>query len=156
MNPVGALTFSILKIHFKIIPPYVPRSLRRSLPVRCTKKSQYKFDLPYACHMPCPYRPWFCHLSNIWRGSQFIAIIFLHLLGLCKVSLLRFPPHKSARSLSSWYCLQERKNGEFSGRGRREFVVGPTWQGEHPTVLMDLWVNDQLDAQLRYIISLLL
>ena len=77
----------------------------------------------------------------LFDEDQFVAVIFLHLLGLYKVSLLLFPPHKSVRSPSSCYWLQELKYGEFSGRRRREFVVGPTWQGEHPTLLMELLVE---------------
>ena len=136
MNPVGALTFSITKIHFTIILPYMRRSSRRSLPVRCTNKSHYiNFTSPMRATCPAHTVLDFVTLiifeedkfvaiifeedqfvAIIFEEDQFVAIIFLHLLGLCKMSLLLFPPHKSARSPSSFYWLQELKYGDFKLR----------------------------------------
>jgi hypothetical protein len=116
------------------------RSSRRSLPVTCTNKSQYNLTSPMRATCPAHTGLDFFTLI-IFDEDQFVAVIFLHLLGICKVSLLLFPVINTHDLQVLVIGCRNLNMVCFQDGGGVSLSLARLDRGEHTTLLMGLLVE---------------
>jgi hypothetical protein len=67
-----------LQIHFNIIPPSNPGSIKQSIPFRFPSKILYLFHISRACYSHRQiHLPWFRHTNNAWWRVQTMKLLIM-------------------------------------------------------------------------------